>query len=199
MPAFFCLHTKFLLLPRVKMPLFPIYPPVRGQETLNSETALRETWATFKLSPNKPRGCKVKASHVDGQLKHVGSQIFTVKLALVLTEHLDYRRGGQIESCSFATIVFMIAPVHHCKIRCDYFPPPFSLRRFQSPSKKKKKASNDRTGSSSGSKPRECFQAEIGLVIVFFRGGLPHWKVLFSAPACLAALPVPQLSHSRCY
>lgn len=45
----------------------------------------------------------------------------------------------------------------------------------------------------------EVFQAEIDLVIVFFKGGLPHRKVLFSAPACLAALPVPQLYHSCCY
>lgn len=136
----------------------------------------------------------MKASHVDGQLKHVGSQIFTVKLALVLTEHLDYRRGGQIESCSFATIVFMIAPVHHCKIRCDYFPP-WSLRRFQSPSKKKKEGSNDSTGSSSGSKPLECFQAEIGLVIVFFPRRPPSLKSAFlstglsGCASCPSALP----------
>lgn len=41
--------------------------------------------------------------------------------------------------------------------------------------------------------------AEIGLVTVFFQGGLPLKKVPFSAPACLAALPVPWLSHAHCY
>lgn len=52
----------------------------------------------------------MKASHVDGQLKLLGSKIFTVKVAFILIKHLDYKRARQFKS-------FLLAPVFHCKNR----------------------------------------------------------------------------------
>lgn len=46
--------------------LLPIYPPVRRGEKLSSESVLSETWATFKLSPNKPQAVKWKPRMLTG-------------------------------------------------------------------------------------------------------------------------------------
>lgn len=55
----------------------------------------------------------MKASHVDGQLKLLGSKIFTVKVAFILIKHLDYKRARQLKSF----LADLSAPVFHCKNR----------------------------------------------------------------------------------
>lgn len=77
----------------------------------------------------------MKASHVDGQLKHVGSHIFTVKLALTLIEPLDYRRGGHNEQnliVFVVAIIFLMASVHHFKIMrfVIFFSPPAIFHHY---------------------------------------------------------------------
>lgn len=52
----------------------------------------------FKLLPNKPQAVKQKPPVLTGSKNTWGSQIFAVKLALVLTKYLDYRRGGWTKS-----------------------------------------------------------------------------------------------------